>query len=400
MGNSASSKASQQNNTVNSAHQSNSATASTNPSDDTHRPSSTTPSSSGSGASDPILNLQNEDITVDMIIRGIWAFIFSYTDGPPPQYNPRPLLTMLEDAEDLLKDEKTVLDLPSPQCIVGDLHGQGDTLITLLSLVDTPPAKSYLFLGNYAGQGFAPHETLFLLLALKVKYPYRVHLLRGNLEDVDVLKAQGFISGLTQRNLTNDSFVWSALERIIGALPLAAIIDNRYFCVHGGIGPELQKGGIERLKKVQRPPIDQEDQAITLVGTHFSSISNKSFLQECQWAVLRLKPPNKLVPQVPEMLLDGSPIFHEEDVDAFCKRNRIHGIIRSRQLANQGVLALPLQMLTVWSAVAYLDNFRNFAAVLIVEANSMSIVRYKQVDSEPGSLDDKKPVSGRNAMII
>ncbi|TKR64272.1 hypothetical protein L596_024837 [Steinernema carpocapsae] len=349
---------------------------------------SATSATATSNFQDPVLALANEATDIDGIIRGIWSFIFSYTDGPPPVYHPKPILSMLRDAEELLKAEPTVLDLQTPQCIIGDLHGQGDTLITLLSLTETPPKQNYLFLGNFAGQGFAPHETLFLLLALKVKYPFKVHLLKGNLEEAEAIVAHDFVGGLTRRNLMENAFVWMAMERIFQVMPLAAVVGNKYFCVHGGIGPRLLKAGLPRLRKVERPPVIPLDFALTL---------------ECQWACLRLSPPkNKMASPIPEMLNDGSPLFSEADVAQFCQQNGVQVVIRSRQVVNDGVLNLPAQMLTVWSAVSFLDNFRNMAAVLIIDSqpDKASIIRYKQVDMEPESLDDKKPMAGRNAINI
>ena len=41
----------------------------------------------------------------------------------------------------------------------------------------------YLFLGNYIGRGNRALEVLFMILALKCKYPDQIHLLRGHYDD-------------------------------------------------------------------------------------------------------------------------------------------------------------------------------------------------------------------------
>jgi hypothetical protein len=140
------------------------------------------------------------DAELEKLIRDIWDYIHGYTESPPMQYNPKvvrikwriylifQILAVLRKAYELIEAESTVLDLKGTICIVGGLHGQADTLISLFSTMDLPPLNTFLFLGNYAGQGFGPHECLLLLLALKVRYPKHVYLLKGNLEDPEVLK--------------------------------------------------------------------------------------------------------------------------------------------------------------------------------------------------------------------
>jgi len=44
-------------------------------------------------------------------------------------------------------------------------------------------ANDYVFLGNYIDRGVYSLETICLLLALKVKFPKQIHLLRGSHED-------------------------------------------------------------------------------------------------------------------------------------------------------------------------------------------------------------------------
>ena len=51
---------------------------------------------------------------------------------------------------------------------------------------------TYVFLGNYVDKGFNSLETICLLMALKLKYPDHIVLLRGAHEDPIVNKVYGF----------------------------------------------------------------------------------------------------------------------------------------------------------------------------------------------------------------
>ena len=63
-----------------------------------------------------------------------------------------------------------------------DIHGQYYDLLRFINMAGKPPETQYLFLGDYVDRGKQSLESLCLLLAFKVKYPDRVHLLRGNHE--------------------------------------------------------------------------------------------------------------------------------------------------------------------------------------------------------------------------
>ncbi|KAI6179763.1 SER-THR-PHOSPHATASE domain-containing protein [Aphelenchoides besseyi] len=314
------------------------------------------------------------NVEIEKLIREIWNYVYSFSDGPPMKYEARIVIVMLRRAFELLKKEPT-----GKVIVVGDLHGQADSLISLLSTVEMPPHNVFLFLGNYAGQGFGPHEVLFFLLALKVRYPHHIYLLKGNLEDVD---GNEFIEGLILRNLMNTSMVWFHLERILGVLPWAAVLNRSHFCVHGGIGPQLLKHGVRAIRKCRRPAVAPMEIAIE---------------QEAQWSCFRLAGVDSQTGN-----FDGSPLFGEEELNQFLKANNLRSMIRSRQCVIDGVLNFPAAMFTVWSAAMYLDNFQNLGAIIIIDSDRHLAVinRIRVMEDEPKSLDDTKPAAGRNAIIL
>ncbi len=139
---------------------------------------------------------------------------------------------LLEREENLIRVKGTVL-------VVGDLHGDFEAVKTIVNMWGEMDVDTLVFLGDYVDRGPHQLETINYLLALKLVYPKKVVLLRGNHETPSVNSYYGFLSVCrdvfgeeAQRMYNEYNILFSYLS--------PAVLCNKIFMVHGGIPSTLQ----------------------------------------------------------------------------------------------------------------------------------------------------------------
>ena len=146
----------------------------------------------------------------------------------------------------LLETEPRVVYIQSPAYVFGDIHGNLEDLHffsdNLWRLGLSLTAGIFLFLGDYVDRGKQCLECLAYLFALKIQNPYKLFLLRGNHETRDVngweehYGDRSFIYQCRIRFGDDIGYrIWEICNQAFDRLPLAAMIDQDIFCVHGGI---------------------------------------------------------------------------------------------------------------------------------------------------------------------
>uniref|UniRef100_A0A804M0N6 Serine/threonine-protein phosphatase n=1 Tax=Zea mays TaxID=4577 RepID=A0A804M0N6_MAIZE len=205
--------------------------------------------------------------------------------------------------------------LKAPVKIFGDLHGQFGDLMRLFDEYGAPSTAGdiayidYLFLGDYVDRGQHSLETITLLLALKVEYPQNVHLIRGNHEAADINALFGFRIECIERMGERDGiWTWHRMNRLFNWLPLAALIEKKIVCMHGGIGRSINH--VEQIENLQRP-ITMEAGSVVLMDLLWSDPTENDSVEGLR--------PNARGP--------GLVTFGPDRVMEFCNNNDLQLIV-------------------------------------------------------------------------
>ncbi|XP_057487382.1 LOW QUALITY PROTEIN: serine/threonine-protein phosphatase BSL1-like [Actinidia eriantha] len=258
-------------------------------------------------------------------------------------------------AEQIFIQEPTVLQLKAPVKVFGDLHGQFGDLMRLFDEYGFPSTAGdityidYLFLGDYVDRGQHSLETITLLLALKIEYPENLHLIRGNHEAADINALFGFRLECIERMGENDGiWAWTRFNQLFNYLPLAALIEKKIICMHGGIGRSIHS--VEQIEKLERP-ITMDAGSIILMDLLWSDPTENDSVEGLR--------PNARGP--------GLVTFGPDRVTDFCKKNKLQLIIRAHECVMDGFERFAQgQLITLFSATNYCGTANNAGAILVV----------------------------------
>merc|ERR1719238_1327824 len=101
----------------------------------------------------------------------------------------------------------------------------------LMRIGGSAPDTNYLFLGDYVDRGYDSVETVCCVLAMKVRWPSRVTLLRGNHESRQITQVYGFYDEVLRKY--GNANVWTHFTNLFDYLPLSALVEGCIFTPHG-----------------------------------------------------------------------------------------------------------------------------------------------------------------------
>ncbi|KAG9445276.1 hypothetical protein H6P81_016616 [Aristolochia fimbriata] len=262
---------------------------------------------------------------------------------------------LCDSAERIFSSEPSVLQIKAPVKIFGDLHGQFGDLMRLFDEYGSPSTAGdiayidYLFLGDYVDRGQHSLETITLLLALKVEYPQNVHLIRGNHEAADINALFGFRIECIERMGERDGiWAWHRFNRLFNWLPLAALIEKKIICMHGGIGRSINH--VEQIENLQRP-ITMEAGSVVLMDLLWSDPTENDSVEGLR--------PNARGP--------GLVTFGPDRVMEFCNNNDLQLIVRAHECVMDGFERFAQgHLITLFSATNYCGTANNAGAILVL----------------------------------
>ena len=261
-------------------------------------------------------------------------------------------------AVEILVEESNVQNISSPVTICGDIHGQFYDLKELFSVGGECPDTNYLFMGDFVDRGFYSVETFLLLLALKVRYPDRMFLIRGNHECRQITQVYGFYDECLRKYGSVN--VWRYCTDVFDYLSLSAMIDGRALCVHGGLSPNITT--IDEIRAIDRKrEVPHEGPMCDLLWSDPEDIKG--------WG---------LSPR------GAGYLFGDDACKSFNEKNALKLICRAHQLVMEGYKWMfDKELVTVWSAPNYCYRCGNVASLL--ELDEHFTPRFKVFEAAPDS---------------
>ncbi|KAH8055637.1 phosphoprotein phosphatase [Aureococcus anophagefferens] len=248
-----------------------------------------------------------------------------------------------------------------PTKIFGDVHGQLRDLLVLFGSFGFSSHKrggdvelcSFVVNGDYIDRGTHQCEVVALLFALKVLYPTRIYLLRGNHETA---------SSRRWRARSRTTRRYDACFDVFAFLPLAGLVGDRILVVHGGVGDG--SWSLEDLNDIRRPLASLGGEEAWVTQALWSDPSDSD--ADMRRGVHNSPRGGKIV------------TFGPDVTEKFCDDNAVDVVVRSHQYVRHGYKYMHGgRLVTLFSARNYFGKERNDSAILLVARDGCGQIRIR-----------------------
>ncbi|KAL2512057.1 Serine/threonine-protein phosphatase PP1 isozyme 4 [Abeliophyllum distichum] len=249
-------------------------------------------------------------------------------------------------SREIFLSQPNLLELEAPMKICGNIHGQYGDLLRLFEYGGFPPEANYLFLGGYVDYGKQSLETMCLLLAFKIKYPENFFLLRGNHECASINRIYGFYDECKRRFNVR---LWKVFTECFNCLPVAALVDDKILCIHGGLSPDLRN--LDQIRNISRP----------------TDVPDSGLLCDLLWS-----DPSREVKGWGMNDRRVSFTFGPDKVTEFMTKHDLDVVCRGHQVVEDGYeFFANRQLVTLFSAPNFRGEYDNAGAIMSVDETLM-----------------------------
>uniref|UniRef100_A0A1A9W878 Serine/threonine-protein phosphatase n=1 Tax=Glossina brevipalpis TaxID=37001 RepID=A0A1A9W878_9MUSC len=284
--------------------------------------------------------MEENSINIDKIIQQL----LGKRDWKSMKISEAEVRALCSKSREIFLQQPMLLELETQNTlfICGDIHGQYADLLKLFEVGGFPPAANYLFLGDYVDRGERSLDTICLLLAYKVKYPENFFMMRGNHECASVNRIYGFFDECKRHYGVK---LWKTFTDCFNCLPVAAIVGEKIFCVHGGLSPDLEN--MDQIRRLARP----------------LDVPQNGLLCDLLWS-----DPGRDVQGWGKNSRGVSFTFGADVVSEFLKKHEMDLICRAHEVVQDGYeFFAGRKLITLFSAPQYCGLFNNAGAIMSVD---------------------------------
>nr|KJB61942.1 hypothetical protein B456_009G392700 [Gossypium raimondii] len=251
-------------------------------------------------------------------------------------------ISQLMQCKPLSEQQVRALCDKAKEILMKESNVQFHDLAELFRIGGKCPDTNYLFMGDYVDRGYYSVETVTLLVALKVRYPQRITILRGNHESRQITQVYGFYDECLRKY--GNANVWKIFTDLFDYFPLTALVESEIFCLHGGLSPSIETlDNIRNFDRVQEVP--HEGPMCDLLWSDPDD--------RCGWGIS---------PR------GAGYTFGQDISEQFNHTNSLKLIARAHQLVMDGFnWAHEQKVVTIFSAPNYCYRCGNMASILEVD---------------------------------
>ncbi|KAL8426651.1 hypothetical protein Efla_005908 [Eimeria flavescens] len=275
----------------------------------------------------------------------------TWLENPDNRLHPHFAYAMAIDFIELLEPLPSLVNLEVPPddeiTVCGDVHGQFYDLLNIFSINGMPsPENPYLFNGDIVDRGSFSVEVVLMLVACKLAYPQHMHITRGNHETSEMNAMYGFKGEMVAKY---DERLYQIFSEAFRLLPLAFVINNKAFVVHGGLSRQKDVT-LDDIRKIDRNKEPGSDALMT----------------DLLWS-----DPSPL-PGLTPSKRGVACQFGSDITEAFLKANNLGFVIRSHEMKEEGYeVEHNGKLITVFSAPNYCDEMGNKGAFIRLKGSVM-----------------------------